>query len=233
MTATVDLPRVTAFRLELMNDPNLPAYGPGRSLWGTCALTEFEVEAGSKDRKKVKLAGASADFEEPETPLEAYYDDRSGKKRVVGPVAYAVDGKVETAWGSDVGPGRRNVPHEAVFVAEKPVESVDGKLELTFALVQNHGGWNSDDLMTQQPGPVPPLRDRRPRRRRRPRPAPDPRGPGRPRDRRSPEQVDAIFGYWRTTVPGWKAENDRIEALWRSHPAARPPSSSRPRPSPG
>ena len=45
---------ITAFRLELLTDPNLPCGGPGRSLRGTCALTEFLVEAapasdGSKE----------------------------------------------------------------------------------------------------------------------------------------------------------------------------------------
>src|SRR6185437_12431989 len=109
------------------------------------------VEAGSKDRKPVKIARVSADFEQVETPLEEYYEDKSNKKRVVGPVAYAIDDKVETAWGLDVGPGRRNVGHEAVFVAEKPVESPDG-IVLTFGLAQNHGGWNSDDLMTNNRG---------------------------------------------------------------------------------
>src|SRR3954449_12902844 len=99
------MPKVTACRLELMNDANLPAYGPGRSLWGTCALTEFGVEAGAKDRKKVKIARASADFGQPEAPLEPYYDDRSGKKRVVGPVGFAIDWIAETAWGIDAGPG--------------------------------------------------------------------------------------------------------------------------------
>ena len=84
-TVKSDLAKITAFRLELMNDANLPANGPGRSLWGTCALTEFKVEVGSKDRKALKLARASADFEQSETPLESYYDDRSGKRRIVGP----------------------------------------------------------------------------------------------------------------------------------------------------
>src|SRR5262249_2658151 len=35
---------VRAFRLELLNDPNLPGGGPGRSFMGTCALSEFGVE---------------------------------------------------------------------------------------------------------------------------------------------------------------------------------------------
>ena len=36
---------------------------------------------------------------------------------------FAIDGKDETAWGIDAGPGRRNVEREAVFVAETPVEN--------------------------------------------------------------------------------------------------------------
>ena len=178
VTVKVDLPKITAFRLELMNDANLPAYGPGRSLWGTCALTEFKVEAGSKDRKPVKIARVSADFEQSEAPLESYYDDRSGKKRVVGPAAYAIDGKDETAWGIDAGPGRRNVGHEAVFVAEKPIENPGGT-ELTFGLAQNHGGWNSDDLMTNNLGRFRISVTDDPDAKADPAPGPGPRGPGR------------------------------------------------------
>ena len=40
-----------------------------------------------------------------------------------------------------------------------------------------------------------------------------------PRDRRIARAGRAVFAYWRTTVPEWKAENDRIEALWKDHPA--------------
>ena len=178
-TVKSDLPRIAAFKIELMNDANLPAYGPGRSLWGTCALTEFKVEAGSKDRKALKFAKASADFEQSETPLEAYYDDKSGKKRVVGPVSYAIDGKDDTAWGIDAGPGRRNNGHEAVFVAEKPIENPEGT-ELTFGLMQNHGGWNSDDLMTNNIGRFRLSVTDAPDAQADPAPRPGPRGPGRP-----------------------------------------------------
>ena len=44
-----ELQKITAFRLELLNDPNLPLGGPGRSIKGTGALTEFEVEAAPAD----------------------------------------------------------------------------------------------------------------------------------------------------------------------------------------
>ena len=98
---------------------------------------------GQKGRRS-SLSRATADVNPPETPLEAIFDDQSSKKRVTGPIGFAIDGKDETAWGIDVGPGRRNQPRKAVFTAEKPISFPGGTL-LTFHLVQNHGGWNSDD----------------------------------------------------------------------------------------
>src|SRR5262249_39603222 len=137
-----------AFRLELLNDPNLPLGGPGRSIKGTAALTEFRVEAAPADAPektiKVKFARATADVNPPEKPLDPIFDDRSSKKRGTGPSAFAIDGKSETAGGTDVGPGRRNQPRKAVFVADKPISFPHGTI-LTFHLAQNHGGWNSDD----------------------------------------------------------------------------------------
>jgi hypothetical protein len=89
MTVKTDLQNITAFRLELLNDPNLPLGGPGRSIKGTSALTEFEVEAAPADAPdkstpdkntpdkitKVKFAKATADINPPETPLDAIFDD--------------------------------------------------------------------------------------------------------------------------------------------------------------
>src|SRR5439155_10276817 len=42
---------------------------------------------------------------------------------------------------------------------------------------------------------------------------------GIPRAKRSAEEVAAVFNYWRTTVPEFKAANDKIEALWTEWPA--------------
>jgi hypothetical protein len=39
MKVKTNVPDITAFRLELLNDPNLPLGGPGRSIYGTAALT--------------------------------------------------------------------------------------------------------------------------------------------------------------------------------------------------
>ncbi|HVR75324.1 MAG TPA: DUF1549 domain-containing protein, partial [Planctomycetota bacterium] len=107
-SAATRLQGITAFRLELLTDPELPRGGPGRSIQGTCALTEFRVEAAdaakSSPRTEVKIVRATADFGNEERPLEPIFDDRSGKKRVTGPIAFAIDGKGETAWGIDAGP---------------------------------------------------------------------------------------------------------------------------------
>ena len=221
MSVKTDVAPITAFRLELLTDANLPVGGPGRSIKGTGALTEFRVEAkaanGNGPRTSVKFSAATADVNPPEAPLEPIFDDKSGKKRVTGPVGFAIDGKPDTAWGIDVGPGRRNQPRKAVFTAEQPI-SFKGGAELTFHLAQNHGGWNSDDnqnnnlgrfrlSITTAPGatadPVPQaIREIL----------------AIPREKRTEVQVSAVFSYWRTTVPQWSGANAWIDSLWKQHP---------------
>ena len=119
----------------------------GRST-GLCALTEFSVdvlspEPGAKSAK-VKFTKVLADANPAEAELDPMFADKTNKKRVTGPIAYAIDGDQLTAWGIDVGPGRSNVPRTAVFVPEKPIANAAGT-KITFHLTQNHGGWNSDD----------------------------------------------------------------------------------------
>jgi uncharacterized protein DUF1553/uncharacterized protein DUF1549/cytochrome c len=195
---------IAAFRLELMNDPNLPAYGPGRSQKGTAALTEFSAEMQIDGKPtKLKFIKASADYGEPEnSPLAPFARDQdlTKDKRITGPIAYAIDGKPTTAWGINAGPGRRNVPRNAVFVLEKPVEVKRGN-ELTVTLSMKHGGWNSDDLQTMNLG----------RYRISVTDAPN-------------AEADPLYGKkaefttFRTTVAEWKPINDEIESLWQQHP---------------
>ncbi|MGH9340424.1 MAG: PSD1 and planctomycete cytochrome C domain-containing protein [Acidobacteriota bacterium] len=231
MSIRTDLRKITAFRLELLNDPNLPLGGPGRSIYGTGALTEFEVEASpadaSQEASKIVISSATADISLPETPLEPIFQDKSDKQRVTGPVEFAIDGKEETAWGIDAGPGRRNEPRKAVFNAETPISHPEGTL-LTFYLSQKHGGWNSDDNQNNNLGrfrlsitadanaaadPLPmTVREIL----------------SIPADQRAPQQVATVFSYWRTTVPNqsrdrkraapWLEANARIEKLWQQHP---------------
>jgi hypothetical protein len=186
---------------------------------GTCALTEFKVEVAGA----AKLEKATADYANPERPLEPNFDDRSKRRRVTGPVTYAIDGKDETAWGIDAGPGRRNVPRNAVFTTSQNVARPGGTV-VRFHLVQQHGGWNSDDHMNNNLGrfrlsvcgdgnatadPVPP----------------QVRGIlAIPRDKRTAAQQGAVFSYWRTTTDFrslgdfGSLANGWIEELWQGWP---------------
>ncbi|HET6325906.1 MAG TPA: PSD1 and planctomycete cytochrome C domain-containing protein [Planctomycetaceae bacterium] len=220
-TVKTTVPKITGFRLELLNDPNLPLGGPGRSFKGTCALSEFTVRAapadGSQKSSLVTLVRATADVNPPERPLEAIFDDKSGKHRVTGPIEFAIDNKPTTAWGVDNGPHRRNQPRKAVFVADAPISFPGGTL-LKFSLAQNHGGWNSDDNQTNNLGRFRLAVTNAPS------PTVDPLPQNvrellaLPAAKRTPAQMAAIFSYWRTTVPEWKEANDAIEALWQQHP---------------
>ncbi len=223
ISGKTSLTSVTAVRLELLTDANLPRGGPGRSFKGTCALTQIKIEArsaeGEEKDAEVKIASATSDFEQSETPLEANFDDRSNKKRVVGPVAMAIDGKDETAWGIDAGAGRRNQDRKAVFRLEKPIEFPAGAV-VTISLAQNHGGWNSDDhqnnllgrfrlsLTAAKDNLTADLLPKRVR-----------EILAVPRDQRSAAQTAEVFSYWRTTRPEWKDANGRIDTLWQQWPA--------------
>lgn len=222
LTIKTDVQNITAFRLELMSDPNLPANGPGRSHLGTFGLTEFKVEAISvKDPKKkenVKFAKATSDLEPPvDTPIHPNFNDKVPVKRLIGPASYAIDGKEETAWSNDIGPVRRNRACDAIFTTEKPISN-EGGTELIIRLAQRHGGWNADDLhgnaigrfrihiataANADVGLVPPhVRDIL----------------NTPREKRSAAQAAQLFTYWRSTVADWKEVNAKIEALWKEHP---------------
>lgn len=222
LRATTELSGITGFQLELLSDPNLPCQGPGRSFLGTCALTEFSVEAepvaGEGTRSKVTIAAATADYSNPERVLEPNFYDKTDKRRVTGPITFAIDGKDETAWGIDQGPGRRNQPRQAVFATNAPV-GFPGGTRLHLQLRQMHGGWNSDDNMNNnlgrfrlsvttaanpQASPVPPrIRDLL----------------RIAREKRTAPQQAEIFAFWRTTVPAARDLTEQSEALWQQWPA--------------
>lgn len=226
------LKKITAFRLELLNDPNLPCSGPGRSIKGTCALTEFTVRIAAENRpeQKVTFARVVADFSDPpDSVLEPTFDDRSNRRRVTGPASYAIDGNHDTAWGIDAGPGRRNQPRVAIFYPAEPIELPEGAI-VYVTLVQNHGGWNSDDLMTNNLGRFRiSITDAETV----PEPAFSPTVAAAlavPPEQRSKAQVGTIFSHWRTTVPEFSEANARIEALWRQWPEGATALTLQPRP---
>jgi mono/diheme cytochrome c family protein len=220
--AKTTLTNISAVRLEVLTDPNLPRNGPGRSYKGTFGLTEFKLEVAGVDsptnRTKAKFAKANADYEMEKTPLEPNFYDKSTNARFVGPVSYALDGDDNTAWDIDAGPGLRNQDRKAVFQLATNITHPEGSV-LRFSIVQNHGGWNSDDHMnnligrfriavTSADGEV--------------KADPVPRKVREllnvPAENRTPSQQAAIFGYWRTTVSDWKDANAEIAKLWKDWP---------------
>src|SRR5688572_28788285 len=220
--AKTTLTNISAVRLEVLTDPNLPRNGPGRSYKGTFGLTEFKLEVASPDsptnRTKAKFAKATTDYEMEKTPLEPNFYDKSTNARFVGPIRYALDDRDTTAWDIDAGPGLRNQDRKAVFQLATNISNAEGSI-LRFSIVQNHGGWNSDDHMnnligrfrisvTGADGEV--KADPLPKKVR--------EILDIPAEKRSPSQQATVFSYWRTTVSDWKDANTEIAKLWKDWP---------------
>ena len=223
VTADSKLAAPTGLRLEALTHGDLPFNGPGRSDQGTFAVSEITVEAraaGVKDAKwePVKLVNATADFAEPEHRLAEFFRKGADDKRTLGPASFLVDGKDETAWGADRGPGLRHQDLKAVMQFEKaPPVGPDGtsyKVTLKFRHAgRDVHGRHSHFLGRFRLGITS---------------AADPKSdplPKRVRDalnlsseNRTGEQNAAIFSYWRTTVADFKAANDEIAKLWATHP---------------
>ncbi len=215
---------ITGIRLELLTHPQLPRQGPGRSIRGTAALTEFSVFVAPADnpsqQTKVKLVSATADVNPPRSPQPDYLKNikaTEGDKRVTGPIDFAIDGDNNTAWTTDIDPGRRNQSRKAVFVFEQPVGFAGGSL-ITVQPTMNHGGWNNNDnhncLMGRYRFSATTAAD----------PIADPL-PARVREilqsgaePRTPDQQAAVFRHWRSTVADWSDANARIDSLWKSYP---------------
>jgi hypothetical protein len=211
---------LTGLRLEALTHGDLIFGGPGRSDTGTFAVSEIVAEAqkaGDAKWEPVKLVNATADFEQPEHPIQPPYRKGDEDKRVLGPAAFLIDGHDHTAWGADRGAGRRNVDAKAVLQFEKPAGYPEGT-KFKFTLKFRHSGTDTHGRTNQflgrfrlsVTGAAAPKADPVPRRVREILAiAPE---------RRTAEQQAAVFSYWRTTVPQYKALNDEIDKLWANYP---------------
>lgn len=224
LSITVDQTLITGFRLEQLNDPNLPLGGPGRSIYGTSALTEFKVRYKPReggDWSWVKFQRAISDADIAPQRLDKIFDDKSNRERLIGPAAFAIDSKDETAWGIDRGPVRRNWPCQAWFIPEEPLRAPDGTsgFILEFHLVQNHGGWNSDDNQNHNLGRFrlsitssPSTADA----------VLVPWSVEQifqiPREKRSESAWQTLFDYWWKQQPDTHVEQQQWEELWQRHP---------------
>ncbi|MFO0905094.1 MAG: PSD1 and planctomycete cytochrome C domain-containing protein [Pirellulales bacterium] len=204
LIASPDLQGVTGVRIEALNHRDLPHSGPGRSRFGTWAIQELEVllkKPGGKDWEKQKLVNATADFSQPD-------QKQPDGKNARGPVEYLIDGKEDTFWVADRGPGLRNRPSVAVVQFEKPLDAPPG--------TQIKIAWRMSDMLgcarfslTTAPQPVTPPIDYAAQ-----------LALAKPEADRTPDELTAITAAWRTSVPEAKAVSDEIAKLWAAFPQA-------------
>lgn len=222
-TGTSPVSTATGLRLEALTHGDLIFGGPGRNHEGMFAVTEliFETKApGEKDWKKHAFATAVADFESPERPILPPYKKEDSDKRKLGPAAFLIDNKVETAWSPDRGEGRRNVPFEVFITFKDPVTFSEGT-ELRCTLRFKHGGKDGHGrhsqllgryriALTDAPAPFSaPVR-------------PDVRiAAALPANERTPEQQDLLFTAWRETQASLNDINEKVELAWKSYPTAK------------
>ncbi len=229
MSGPSPLIEITAIRLEQLNDPNLPRGGPGRSVFGASVLSEFEVRVTSADGniekfhewEKLEIASAIADLNPPERALGPEFPEKEGtekkSEKITGAIALALDGKNETGWSIDNGPGRTNQPRYAIFRLAKPITLQPGML-IGFRLGQFHGGYNSDDNQTNNLGrfrlSVTSAKD-----------LPSTAVPmniqailAKPAGARSAEESTELFEHWRSVTPGFADVNAKTETVWQNHP---------------
>ena len=147
---------ITGLRLEALLHGDQPFRGPGRSYWGTFAISEVEVFSqlpDSDEWTEVALASATADFATPTGGLKPYYEHKLEdpmNKRRVGPAEFLVDGDKTTAWAPDRGPILRHTESAAAVVFAEPLQLPPGS-RLKVQLVQDHGG-DGNDRENQQLG---------------------------------------------------------------------------------
>jgi hypothetical protein len=221
--ATPELAGATGLRLEALRHRDLEFDGPGRSKYGTWALSELEVSTqapGSEKWEPVKLKAATADFAEPvrglETEWKAGFDKE--QKRIVGPVDFMIDGSNDSAWRADRGPGRRNTESVAVVQFDAPLTFPAGT-KFKVLLRMHHSGDDNGRHNTALGCVRLSLTT-----------APDPRALpidyaavlalDIPPERRTPEQRTRLFRAWRATVADAKKLNTEAENHWKKFPAA-------------
>lgn len=218
---TTKMPQVTGMSLDALTHGDLPFGGPGRSRRGTFAVSEIFVETHPLDKanaawEKVKVADAVADFAQAKQPIGKPWRKPDKDTRVLGPAKYLVDGKDDTAWGADRGPGHRHQDLSAHLRFEKPISHPEGtrfKITLRF----QHGGpdahgrtnnflgrfrlsiTNSDKLLQPLPFFVTEALNTSV-------------------EERTEQQNEALFNFWRETDPSLAEANAAIDKAWSEYP---------------
>ena len=222
---------INALRLEALNHGDLIFGGPGRSVDGLFAVSELEVEvlpagyvkpANPKTAetgiRKLALAQASADYESPSRPVAPRFFKNDDDKRIVGPSAYLVDGKLETAWSPDRGEGRRNSPTEVVVRFKEPLNLAAGE-KLRVTLRFKHSGKDIHGRDTQLLGRFRTALTTAAEATASKIPTAARFALALPAATRTPEQQAALFAAWRSSVASYADTTAAIEKLWAEYPS--------------
>lgn len=223
IVATPELAGATGLRLEALTHGDLEFNGPGRSKYGTWALSELEVSvqlAGADKWEKVAMKHATADFAEATRGLEEEWKAAFDKerRRIVGGPEFLIDGSNDTAWRADRGPGRRNTESVAVVQFAEPLVFPAGT-KLKVLLRMHHSGDDNGRHNTALGCVRLSLTT-----------GPEPKALpvdyaallalDLPEEQRTPEQQERIFRAWRATVPAAKRFNTEAENHWKKFPVA-------------
>lgn len=204
ITARTSLKNITGLKIEFLTDSNLPRSGPGRAPDGSFYVSEFSVEAAPASKPeaavKVSLTNATADFERPEFPVKN-----------------VIDGDLKTHWNSDAGNGRRNQDRRMVFATAQPM-GFEGGTILNFQLAQKFDESIKSGNVMPNIGRfrilVTTAKD--------PKADPLPTSVRRllaiPAGKRTKEQQQEIFSFYRTTVAAWSDANKQADDLLKDWP---------------
>lgn len=202
VTVKTRLKGITAFRLEVLTDPNLPHNGPGRAGHGNFVLTDFSVQAISQDGRttnEVALQNATADFSQSSFP-----------------VSDAITGKADAkhGWGIDAGPGRINQDRKAVFETKENAGFDEGTT-LTFTLKQLFGSEHTIGRfrLSATTRPERPIRAD-------PLPTEVREIMNVPSEKRTASQERKVFSFYRTVDPSCAKANQQISELMDGWPQA-------------
>ena len=227
IVAEPELAGVTGMRLEALPHRDLHFGGPGRGAHGTWAVSDLKVSVlkpGAKDYEELKLVEATADFSMPQHPEPEEWNTRPAKpetdpakkvERLCGPVAFLIDGKLQTSWRADRGAGRRNVASAAVVRFAQALQLPPGtKMKVMSHLSGGqwpHGMQLGHVRVSLTTAPAPQA-------------APMDHAAilalQTPAEQRTPAEQAILFAAWRKSVPELKPFNDEIEAWWLKFPTA-------------
>jgi mono/diheme cytochrome c family protein len=116
LTAHTDLTGITGVRIEVLNDPSLPAGGPGRDPDGNFFLSDFEVQAAPADKpaaaKKIVFKTAVADESQDGYVFDNLVNDKPQPK----------------GWGIRTADDKATTVRRGILMPDKPFGFAGGTL---------------------------------------------------------------------------------------------------------